>query len=181
MGAYSEVAEAAERHKEAGTSRWMPIAAAAVAVLAALATMMSNQRANQAIIAKNQAIVSFTRASDTYNYYQAKSIKEEVYRATIMSRGSPLPQAQAIVDHEHASKQTVLSKAMALEKQAGREDDLSERYVHSYETLEIGVAFFEVAVVIFSISSLLQTLLLPAVAAVAALVGLGFSIAGLPY
>ena len=159
----------------------MPIAAAGIAVLAALATMMSNQRANQAIISKNQAIVSFTRASDTYNYYQAKSIKEEVYRATVMAHGTALPQAQAIVDHEHSTKQAVLTKATALEKQAGDEDALSERYVHSYETLEIGVAFFEVAVVIFSISSLLSGFVLPIIATCAAAVGLGFALAGLPY
>lgn len=159
----------------------MPIAAAAIAVLAALATMMANSRANQAIIAKNQAIVSFTRSSDTYNYYQAKSIKEELYRAAVMGHGGSLPPAQAIVDHEHTTKQGVLSKAMGLEKQAAEEDALSERYVHSYETLEIGVAFLEVAVVIFSISSLLSGLVLPAIAACSALVGIGFGIAGLPY
>ncbi|MGH7661275.1 MAG: DUF4337 family protein [Vulcanimicrobiaceae bacterium] len=181
MGEYSDVAEAAERQKETGTSRWMPILAAAVAVLAALATMMSNSRANQAIIAKNQAIVSFTRASDTYNYYQAKSIKEEVYNATVIGHGGSLPPAEAVAKHEHDTKQAVLSKAMALEKEAAEEDQLSERYVHSYETLEVGVAFLEVAVVVFSISSLLRGLVLPAIAACSALVGIGYAISGLPY
>lgn len=179
MGSFNEVAEAAERHKEAGTSRWMPIAAAVAAVLAALSTMMSNQRATQSIISKNQAILSFTRASDTYNYYQAKSIKEEVYRAAMLGRGT-LAAAKAIADHERDTKAAVLSKATALEKQAEDEDALSERYVKSYETLEKGVAFLEVAVVVFSISSLVTTLALPLLAALAALVGVGFSIAGLP-
>jgi len=177
-GAYSEISEAAERQKESGASRWMPIAAAAMAVLAALATMMSNSRATQAIISKNQAILSFTRASDTYNYYQAKSIKEEVYRATTLSSANAA--AKTIIDHEHATKQGVLAKATALEKQAEAEDAMSERYVDSYETLEKGVAFLEVAVVVFSISSLVSGFVLPIVAAIAAVVGIGFAVSGLP-
>jgi hypothetical protein len=158
----------------------MPIAAAAVAVLAALATMMSNSRATQAIITKNQAILSFTRASDTYNYYQAKAIKEDVYRSALMVPGVNAKSAQSVVDHEHTSKAAILAKAQSLEKQAEDEDALSERYVRSYETLEKGVAFFEVGVVVFSISSLVTTLALPALAAVATIVGIGFSLAGLP-
>jgi len=180
MGAFNEVAEAAERHKESGSSRWMPIAAAAAAVIAALATMMSNQRATQAIISKNQAILSFTRASDTYNYYQAKSIKEEVYRAQTYSRAGALPAAKGVIDHEHSTKTAVLEKAQALEKQAEDEDTMSDRYVQSYETLEKGVAFLEVAVVVFSISSLVTGLVLPIVAGMAALVGIGFALSGLP-
>jgi len=177
-GAYSEISEATERQKESGASRWMPIAAAAAAVIAALATMMSNSRATQAIISKNQAILSFTRASDTYNYYQAKSIKEEVYRAQMISR--PSAEAKSIADHEHSTKQAVLEKANALEKQADDEDAMSERYVDSYETLEKGVAFLEVAVVVFSISSLVSGFVLPVVAGIAALVGIGFALSGLP-
>lgn len=180
MGAYNEVAEAAERQKESGASRWMAIAAAAVAVLAALATMMSNSRATQAIIAKNQAILSFTRASDTYNYYQAKSIKEEVYRAQSLSSAGAAPGVKSVIDHEHATKQAVLAKATALEKQAEDEDAMSEKYVNSYETLEKGVAFLEVAVVVFSISSLVSGFVLPVVAGLAALAGIGFALSGLP-
>jgi len=159
----------------------MPIAAAGVAVLAALTTMMTNQRANQAIIAKNGAIVSFMRSSDTYNYYQAKSIREDVYRAAVLAHGGPLGPAQKIADLERTTKATVLAKAVVFERQAQAQDELSDRFVHSYETLEVGVAFLEVSIVILSIASLVGTLVLPAIAACTTVVGIGFALAGLPF
>lgn len=173
------VSEAAEHHERFGGSRWMPIAAALVAVVAAMAGLASNQRATQALIAKNQAVLSFTRASDTYNYYQAKAIKEDVYVAT-SAVGNPGAAAalRKVAEHEHTSKATVLAQARDLEKQADQDDDRSERLMHSHETIAIGVTFLEVAIVILSISSLVGTVVLPVIAAAATLTGLGFAIAG---
>lgn len=177
---HEHVAEAAERHEQFGGPRWMPIAAAVVAVLAALANMVSTQRVNQALIEKNQAILLFTHASDAYNYYQAKSIKEDVYLATsTLHVGDFVAQLRKVADHEHASKQVVLQKARDFEKKAEEEDAKSERLMRSRETMEIGVAFLQVAIVILSISSLVGTLLLPIMAAGCTAVGLGFFIAGL--
>jgi len=42
-----------------------------LAVLAAVSGFLANVRATQALIAKNDSIVATTRASDTYNEYQA--------------------------------------------------------------------------------------------------------------
>lgn len=129
---------------------------------------------------KNDAIVAVTHASDTYNYYQAKSIKEDVYSVGLITSGHPNPALRRVVDHENSSKQAVLVKARQYEEQAEDYDARSERYVHSYETLEIGATFLEVAIVILSISTLVGTLFLPVVAALATAVGIGFAIAGLP-
>lgn len=178
---HEDVVEAAERHERFGGPRWMPIAAAVVAVLAALVNLLSNQRATQALISKNQAVLSFTHASDTYNYYQAKAIKEDVYlAASAVSRTAAVSALRKVADHEHTTKQKVLDQARALEKDADTEDARSETLMHSHDTIAIGVTFLEVAIVILSISSLVGTLLLPLIAAAATLTGLGFTIAGLP-
>lgn len=167
-------------HKHGSGPRWVPISAAVVAVMAALATLGTNQRSTQALIAKNQAIVLFTRSSDAYNYYQSKSIKEEIYQAAILTHPSSAQAAQRVVDREHATKQLVLQKASALEKQAEASDEVSQRFIHSHDTMEIGVTFLEVAIVILSISSVVGTLVLPIVAAAATAVGIGIVLAGLP-
>jgi ABC-type nickel/cobalt efflux system permease component RcnA len=178
IAAHERVAETAERHERLGGPRWMPIAAAVVAVVAALANLASGLRANQALIAKNQAILSFTRASDTYNYYQAKSIKEDVYLAASSITKADPASLRKVADHEHTSKQALLTRAQSFEKQADEEDARSEHLMQSHETMETGVAFLQVAIVILSISSLVGTLVLPLMAAAATAVGLGFSLAG---
>jgi hypothetical protein len=167
-------------HAPQGGSRWSALAAAVVAVLAALANLMSAHRATQALVAKNDAIVAFSHASDSYNYYEAKSIKQEVYKASILVVNGHNPAAQKIVDHEESTKAAVLAKARTYEHDADEFDTQSERLQHSHETLEIGVMFLEVAIVILSISSIAGTLVLPIIAAASALAGIGFSISGLP-
>lgn len=176
---HEPVSEAAEHHERFGGSRWTPIAAALVAVVAALAGLGSNQRATQALIAKNQAVLSFTRATDTYNYYQAKAIKEDVYLATsALDKSDASAALRKVADHEHTSKEKVLAQARELEKQADEDDYRSERLMHSHETIAVGVTFLEVAIVILSISSLVGTLVLPVIAGASTLTGLGFAIAG---
>lgn len=179
MGEYKEVAEAAELHERHGGSRFIPLAAAIVAVLAALATLMSHQRSSQALQAKNNAILAFTHASDSYNYYEAKGIKEETYRAALIVSGKKNPALQSVVDHEHETKAPVLEKARDFERQGGEYDERSERFVHSYETLEIGATFLEVAIVLLSISTIAGTVILPIIAGAATLTGLGFALSGL--
>lgn len=180
MGDFKEVAEAAERHETLGGSRWTPIAAAVVAVLAALVTLLVHQRTSQALLLKNNAVLEFTRASDSYGYYQAKSIKEDVYTVGLITSGKANAALRKVADHEHTTKADVLTKARDLEKRADDDDERSERFVHSYETLEVGATFLEVAIVVLSISTLAGTLILPVIAAVSTLVGLGFVISGFP-
>ncbi len=165
-------------HREG--SRWVPISAAVVAVFAALVTLLVHQRSNQALTAKNDAILAFTHASDTYNYYQAKSIKEDVYTVALVTSAHPNQALRKVAAHERDSKAAVLEKARIYEEQADQSDAKSEKFIHSYETLEIGATFLEVAIVILSISTLVGTIILPAMAAVSTLVGIGFTIAGLP-
>jgi Na+-transporting NADH:ubiquinone oxidoreductase subunit NqrC len=180
LAEYKEVAEAAERNEQRGGSRWTPIAAAVIAVLAALVTLLVHQRSNQALVAKNNAILAFTHASDSYGYYQAKSIKEDVYSVALLTSSRPNAVLRKVVDHENTTKAAVLNKAQAFEEQAEADDSRSERFVHSYEILEIAATFLECSIVILSISTLVGTIVLPVIATISTLVGLGFAIAGLP-
>ncbi|HEY1728698.1 MAG TPA: DUF4337 family protein [Candidatus Baltobacteraceae bacterium] len=181
MGEYKDVvADAVEHHDRHGVSRITPIAAAVIAVMAALVTLLVHQRSNQALTAKNNAILAFTHASDAYGYYQAKSIKEDVYTVALTTSAHPTAALRKVVQHEHQSKATVLAQARDYEQQADAYDSKSERFVHSYEILEISATFLEVAIVILSISTIAGTIILPVIASVSTLVGVGFAIAGIP-
>ena len=181
MAEFKETAEKIEETQHPPGSkraRLLSLFVAIVAVLAALSNLASTHRSLQAILAKNEAIVSFARASDTYNYYEAKAIREEVYRAAILTSGHPHPDLQKLVEHEHTTKKSVLAKAREYEKDADSDNSRSEHFQHSHEILEIGVMFFQISIVVFSISSITGAVLLPGLAALAALAGVVASVIG---
>jgi len=173
--------EAQERHEHAGHggSRWVPIAAA---VLAAIAGYFGNLRSTQALFAKNEAIVATTHASDTYAQYQAGRIKYYIAQTALDQGVSATGNAKnlsAVVKGEKAKGPPLLEKAKQFEEEAAHQNELSERLLSQHETIEVGATLFEVAIVLVSITALVGSRLLPAVAGIAALLGMGFFIVGL--
>ncbi len=162
-GAHKAFEEAEERNDQLATrhDRLIPLAAAIIAVLAALGTLFSHHRSIVALSTKNEAILLQSKASDQYNYYEAKRIKYTVYSA-IASTGIARDPAvrksmEQTADHEQTSSLATLTRAQGLERQADEEQKRSEVILKSFETLEIATTLFEVAIVLISISALSET------------------------
>lgn len=175
--------EAIERHEEAGRGdRLIPISAAVLAVLAALATLFSNHASNGLIAQKNEAILWQSKATDSYNYYEAKRIKLEVNQALlnagIVSAASARAGLSAVVRKEDAGSAKVLKLARKQEALSEEHSQLSERSMHAYERHEIAATLFEVSVVLVSITALTRTRLLLVAAGAATAAGLFFFVAG---
>jgi hypothetical protein len=157
--AHETVAQIEERrqHSEGG-DRLVSLAAAIIAVLAALGTLFAHHRSITAITAKNQAILEQARASDAYGAYEAKNIRAQLAQVFLNSRipseEGARKSLQSIVDQEKASAVAVLQKARELEGASDLHDERSESVLHSYETLEIATTFFEISIVLVSISAL---------------------------
>ena len=78
---HEQVHESAEHTGEAWIS-WVALSTAILAVLAAIASLLSGEHANEAMM--NQI-----EASDQWSYYQAKSIKSAVLDAKMAFSGAP--------------------------------------------------------------------------------------------
>ena len=173
------VEEARERHEHAShaapSRRWIPLVAALLAVVAALANLASNQRSSDALIAKNEAILAQAKASDAYNFYEARGIKEHAYEALVDAGLVRDPQRLAklsgIAKRERVEKAKPLADAQRYERAVAEENERSERVLHAHEILEIAVTLFEVAIVLVSISALVTTRLLNGSVVVAAAFG----------
>ena len=173
--------EAHERHEAAVEHglRWVPLAAAVLAVLAAISGFLGNLRSTQALVAKNDAIVAVTRASDTYNEYESRSIKQHIYEAAIAAgRGGDVAKLRAIAAHESQGKVPVLAKARGYDDEAARQNERSERLLHAHEILEIATTLFEISIVLVSVTALVGSRLLPVVSVGAAAIGIAVLIAG---
>ena len=62
---------------------WLSLSTAVLAVMAAVASLESGDHANEAIVIKTDATLSQSAADDAWSFYQARSIKEDMYRALI--------------------------------------------------------------------------------------------------
>lgn len=165
-----------------GGNKPVALAAAIIAVLAALGTLFSHHRSISALTAKNEAILTQSRASDRYNAYESKRVRYNVYMAFL---AAGLPKAQAgkdavkrLADREQASSLVTFADAERLEKISNDKDVRSDLILKSYETLEIGTTFCEIAIVLVSISALASTRIFLTIGSGLAAVGLAFLIFG---
>jgi hypothetical protein len=159
------------------------LAAAIFAVLAALGTLFTHHRSIAALSEKNQAILVQGRATDTYNAYEAKQIRFNIYQALLTTdlARDPASRArlQAIAEKERESSPAVLDTAKALAEEAESYDARAEVTLKSYETLLFATTFFEIAIVMVSIAALASARILLPVGAGLAGVGIVLFAAGL--
>jgi hypothetical protein len=175
FSAEKAVDQAKEHSEHAGGgagSRRVFLLAAVLAVVAAIVSLLANQRATGALQAKNDAILAQARASDTYNYYEARSIKEHIYEAAIASNPAMAAATRSALDkvatHEKTDKAPLLKKAQELEAASAAAEVKSERLMREHEILEASVTLFEIAIAIISISALANSRLLSVLGFIAA-------------
>jgi Domain of unknown function (DUF4337) len=134
---------------------------AVIAVLAALGTLFAHHRSIEALTSKNQAILLQARASDSYAKYEARVVRYQIAQALVAANVTGTPggkrQLQHIVDTERKSSTDVLTKAQTLEKQSEDQDVESQHILRSYEVLQTATTFFDISIVLVSISTLVAT------------------------
>jgi len=185
FSAHKALEDAERRHEHAlkEERRWIPIAAAVVAVFAALATLFSNQRSTVALVAKNEAILAQAKASDQYNYFESKRIKYHLYAAFADAHVTSNVQGErhlrSVAQKEEQEAKPILADARKLERESLADQERSEVALKSHEVLEVAVTLFEVSIVFVSISALTTTRVLAYVAAASTAVGMVFLFLGL--
>src|SRR3954454_20131639 len=135
--------EEIHHHAEHGGPPWISgvaLSTAILAVLAAIAGLLSGKHANEAMMSQIQA-------ADQWSYYQAKSIKASVLEAKMTLTATATDQ-----DKEKAAKyeeQQAEIKQEAEERQAEARSNF-----HKHEEFARGVTMFQIAIAIAAISAL---------------------------
>ena len=136
---HEQVHESAE-HSGAVWISWVALSTAILAVLAAIAGLLSGQHANE-------AMMSQIEASDQWGYYQAKSIKAAVLDAKIALSATPSEQ-----DREKTAKYQEEESEIKLE--AEHKEAAAKSNFHKHEVFARGVTMFQIAIAIAAISAL---------------------------
>ena len=136
---HEEIHHSAEHSRERWVS-WVALSTAILAVLAAIAGLLSGQHVNEAMM--NQI-----EASDQWNYYQAKGIKAAVLDAKMSLGGTPSESDQS--NRDRYEKQQEEIKSEAEHKEAAAKSNF-----HKHEVFARGVTMFQIAIAIAAISAL---------------------------
>ena len=136
---HDQVKETAE-HSGAPWISWVALSTALLAVLAAIAGLLSGRHVNEAVM--NQI-----EASDQWNYYQAKSIKASVLDAKMSLAGTPNESDQSKRDRYEKEQEAIKSEAE--HKEAAAKSNF-----HKHEIFAGGVTMFQIAIAIAAISAL---------------------------
>src|SRR5437870_1496229 len=136
---HEHVKETAE-HGGAPWLSWVALSTALLAVLAAIAGLLSGQHANEAMM--NQI-----EASDQWSYYQAKSIKASLLEAKISLAGTPNESDASKRDRYEEEQEEIKSEAE--HKEAAAKSNF-----HKHEVFARGVTMFQIAIAIAAISAL---------------------------
>jgi hypothetical protein len=155
------------------------VTAAVLAVMAAIGSLLSGHAANQAILAQS-------KATDQWAFYQAKSTKGHVYeagKAVVAAVGNlqsaskeklepELKAFQTKMEKYELDKKNILHEARALERESKHEFEMHHQF-------SLGVAAFQVGIVLASISILVRARILYILSVVAGVVGVLFLLLGL--
>lgn len=141
------VSEEIHHHAQHATEKWfshVALSSAVFAVFAALAALLSNHHANEAMIDQIQA-------SDHWGYYQAKTIKAAVLSSKmdmLAALGKKASKQDLVKVSEYRREQEEIAE------NAKEKEEASENHLKHHVVLARGVTLFQVAIAISAISVL---------------------------
>src|SRR5947207_6646555 len=136
---HERVHESAE-HSGAVWISWVALSTAVLAVLAAIAGLLSGKHANDAMVSQSEGC-------DQWSYYQAKSIKAAVLDAKIALSATPLEQ-----DREKTAKYQ--EDESEIKSEAEHKEAIAKSNLHKHVVFARGVTMFQIAIAIAAISAL---------------------------
>src|SRR5258707_142609 len=119
---------------------WVALSTAILAVLAAIAGLLSGSHANEAMMKQIES-------ADQWAFYQAKGIKAAVLDAKMSLTGST-----SDADREKAEKYS--EEQAEIQKEARAKEAEAKQKFHQHEVFARGVTLFQIAIAIAAISAL---------------------------
>ena len=166
-----------EAHK-GGLGQQVAIFSAVLATVGAVVSFLGGHTQNEALYHKNEAVLYKTQASNMWNYYQAKSTKQNLaeFAAGIATDPKAIEKYQSQAKRYEGEKEGIKKDAEALEAKSAASNERAEHALHPHEKLAISMTLLQIAIALASITVLTQRRWLLAAAGVSALGGAALGI-----
>jgi cellobiose-specific phosphotransferase system component IIA len=149
-----EVEHAVQHGADPFTSR-LAVLTAILSTIGAIFGYMGGHSQNAALLLKNEAAIQKTSASNQWNYYQAKSNKQNLAELSIvLTKGEAQQKYIQAVDRYKTEKEEIKEKADKLEEAAKEADHESEAEMHVHQRWAMATTLLQVAITLSAITLL---------------------------
>src|SRR5450432_3712355 len=142
-----------QAHSGDGFAARVAVMTAILATVGALISYQGGATQNAALLFKNEAAIKKTEASDQWNFYQAKSNKQN-----LAELGATLTAGKVADDYrtevERYKKDKIMADAKALEQASKDADARSEESMHLHHRWAQSMALIQVAIALAAITLL---------------------------
>jgi hypothetical protein len=151
-----EHAEHAEHAAESGNP-FLPIVAITIAILAVVAAFIGSLETIETaatIDAKNGAVLYQDKATDSWSFYQAKSIKKNMYEvaSVLAGAGANADNFKAEAKKNGDDQKAIEEQAKGLEEKTEQQLQESEKHEHRHKTLTLSVTLLHISIAIATIA-----------------------------
>ena len=144
--------------KMGGLGQQVAIFTAVLATVGAIVSFFGGDTQNNAIIFKNEAVLERAEASDQWNFYQAKSMKQNLAEIAAALATDP-----KTVEFYKAEAKRYAAEKKEVEKDARRHEaaykswnEKSEKALHPHHFLAISMTLLQIAIALASITILTE-------------------------
>jgi hypothetical protein len=125
------------------------------ATIGAIFGYMAGHTQNEALLYKNEAAIRRTEASDQWNFYQAKSSKQNLAElGATLTTGEQQARYQKEVDRYKQEKEEIMPKAKKLEDQSSEAEQRSEASMHVHHRWAQAMTLIQIAIALAAITIL---------------------------
>jgi hypothetical protein len=128
---------------------------AVLAVAAAIVASLETTEGDRTIVAKNDAVLAQNRATDAWNFFQAKSLKKNLY-VLASEQGGAKATDYAKVAAKNATEEAVIQKqARDLEARRDAASEVAERHERRHGWLTIASTLLHMSIAIATLAIIL--------------------------
>ena len=149
-----EVEHIAQHGGDDFTSR-LAVLTAVLSTVGALFGYMGGHSQNAALLYKNEAAIQKTAASNQWNYYQAKSNKQNLAELSVtLTTGAAQEKFQAAIERYKKEKEEIKLEAEKLEAAAVAADKHSTLEMHVHERWALATTLIQISIALAAITLL---------------------------
>jgi len=131
---------------------WVSMTIAVLAVLSAVVGSLETLASGQALTEKNEAVLAQSKASDSWAFYQAKSLKKHLFGIAADEGGPKAEKYRKTSAENAADEEKIQEEAKALEKERDQHSKLAETAEGRHHRLTIAATLLHMGIAISTIA-----------------------------
>ena len=145
-------------HERDPFSARIAVMTAIFATIGAFFGYMGGATQNDALMFKNDSAIRRTEASDQWNFYQAKSSKQNLAElGAVLAAGSEAARYKVEVERYNREKQEIMAEAKKLEKRSEELESKSEAAMHVHHRWAQAMTLIQISIALAAITLLTRS------------------------